>query len=44
MQHTPEEALAAFTGHGVEVKAGGLVPTHSADPGDIAVELIWSNH
>lgn len=36
---SPEEALAAFTGHGVEVKAGGSVSTDAADTGHVPVEV-----
>ena len=36
----PEEALAALTGHGVEVEACGLVSTHTADARHIPVKLI----
>lgn len=35
----PEEALAAFAGHGVEVEASGSVPADAADPGDVPVEV-----
>lgn len=37
--HSPEEALTAFTGHGVEVKARGSVPTDAADTGHVPLEL-----
>lgn len=36
----PEKALAALTGHGVEMKAGGFVTTNATDPGHVPVELI----
>lgn len=36
---SPEEALAAFTGHGVEVEARGPVPTDPTDSGHVPVEL-----
>lgn len=36
---SPEEALAAFAGHGVEVKARGSVPTDPTDSGHVPVEL-----
>ena len=36
---SPEEALAAFAGHGVEVKAGGSVPTDATDTGHVPVKL-----
>lgn len=36
----PEEALAALAGHGVEVKACGLVAAHATDPRHVPVELI----
>lgn len=35
----PEEALAAFAGHGVEVEAGGSVPADAADPRDVPVRV-----
>lgn len=38
-EDSPEEAFAAFTGHSVEVKAGGSVSTHSTDSGHIPVEV-----
>lgn len=37
--HSPEEALAAFTGHGVEVKASGSVSTDTTDTGHVPVKL-----
>lgn len=40
----PEESLAAFARHGVEVEAGGLVAAHAADPRGVAVELLRSDH
>lgn len=36
---SPEEALAAFAGHGVEVEASGTVPTDATDTGHVPVEL-----
>lgn len=36
---SPEEALAAFAGHSVEVEAGGTVPAHPADPGHVPVKV-----
>jgi len=36
---SPEEALAAFAGHGVEVKAGGSVPADATDPGHVPVQV-----
>lgn len=36
----PEKTLAALTGHGVEMEAGGFVTTHATDPWHIPVELI----
>lgn len=42
--HPPEEALAALTGHGIKVKAGGLVATHTTDSRSIAVELVRPDH
>lgn len=36
---SPEEALAALAGHGVEVEAGGSVPADPADSGHVAVEV-----
>lgn len=36
---SPEEALAAFAGHGVEVEARGPVPTDPTDSGHVPVEL-----
>lgn len=36
----PEKTLAAFTGHGVEVEARGLVTAHAADPRHVPIKLI----
>lgn len=43
-QNQPEEPLAAFTCHGIEVEACGLIATDAADPRGIAVELLRSDH
>lgn len=39
MLSSPEEALAALAGHGVEVEAGGSVPTHPTDSGHVAIKV-----
>lgn len=39
---SPEKALAAFAGHGVEVESSGLVSADAADPRGVAVKLIRS--
>ena len=36
----PEKTLAALTGHGVEVEAGGFVATHAADPRHVPIKLV----
>lgn len=38
-EDSPEEAFAAFTGHSVEVKAGGSVSAHPTDSGHIPVKV-----
>lgn len=39
--HTaPEKALAALTGHGVEVEASGFVATNTTDSWNIPIEFI----
>lgn len=38
-EDSPEEAFAAFTGHGVEVKACGSVSTYPTDAGHIPVKV-----
>ncbi len=37
----PEEAFAALAGHRIKVKASGFVSTHTTDPRNITVKLIW---
>lgn len=37
----PEEAFAALAGHRIKVKASGFVSTHTTDPWNITVKLIW---
>lgn len=38
-EDSPEEAFAAFTGHSIEVKAGGSVSAHPTDSGHVPVKI-----